>query len=166
MQPKEIIRRYPPEKKHLLMLLHALQDEHPQHYLSSEALEIVADYLGMTRGAVYGVAKYYSMFSLQPRGSHIIRVCVSAVCELVEGREVMASLERELGIEAGQTTPCGLFTLEVSECLGQCQEAPAMMINDEVHAGLDAEKTARIIRDIRQKHTKTNSLPAGNGINK
>ncbi len=166
MQPQEIISRYPPEKKHLLMILHALQDGHPQHYLSTDALESVADYLGLTKSAVYGVAKYYSMFSLQPRGSHIIRICVSAVCELVKGKEVMAALEQELGIAAGQTTPCGLFTLEVSECLGQCQEAPAMMINDQVHAGLDAAKTVRLIRDIRQNHAKGNKPPARNGQTK
>jgi len=150
MSIESTIRQFRPEKHNLLMILHALQNSHPKNYLTEEALSNTARYLGLTKSAVYGVASYYSMFSLTPRGKYIIRVCVSPVCELLKAKEVVGILEKELGITTGQTTPCGLFTLEHSECLGQCQEAPSMMINEKVYNQLDANRINDILQGFRQ----------------
>lgn len=154
MSVQEIIHKHAPEKDNILLILHELQDNHPQHYLTEEALEQVAHYLNITKSAVFGVATYYTMFSLKPRGRYIIRVCVSAVCELMKSRSVIARLESLLNIKTGETTPCGLFTLETSECLGQCQEAPSMMINDKVYNNLDDQRIEQIIA-----HLKTPDIP-------
>jgi NADH-quinone oxidoreductase subunit E len=151
MNHQTILKRFKPAQHNLLDILHALQDSHPQNYLTEDALDETARYLKMTKSSVYGVAGYYSMFSLKPRGKYIIRVCVSAICELLKSDEVLSVLHKELGIKTGETTPCGLFTLEVSECLGQCQEAPSMMINQEVYNALNATK----ITDILNKYRKT-----------
>jgi NADH-quinone oxidoreductase subunit E len=150
MSVQEIIHKHAPRRDNLLLILHDLQDNHPQRYLSEEALISVARYLNITRSAVFGVATYYSMFSLQPRGKYIIRVCVSAVCELMKFNTVFTRLESLLGIKTGETTPCGLFTLEKSECLGQCQEAPSMMINDQVYNNLDEQRIEQIIATYRK----------------
>ena len=157
MSVQEIIQKHPPSRDNLLLILHELQDSHPQHYLTENSLEQVAHYLKITKSAVYGVATYYSMFSLKPRGRYIIRVCLSAVCELMKTQTLIARLESLLGIKMGETTPCGLFTLESSECLGQCQEAPSMMINDKVYNNLDDQRIEQIIATYRRDNVKTNS---------
>jgi NADH-quinone oxidoreductase subunit E len=149
MSNLQILERYKPERDNLLMILHELQDNHPQHYLTAEALESTASYLNLTKSAVYGVATYYTMFSLKPRGAFLIRVCVSAICEMMKSDEVISQLEKILGIKAGETTPCGRFTLEVSECLGQCQSVPSMMINREVYNDLNEPRIREIIDGFR-----------------
>ncbi len=151
MSTQNILEKHAPERHNILMILHDLQDHHPQNYLTEEALEATARYLRLTKASVYGVAGYYTMFSLKPRGKHIIRVCVSAVCELKKSDSVIAHLESTLGIKTGQTTPCGLFTLELSECIGQCQEAPSMMIGQAVYNNLDADRIREVIESIRNK---------------
>ncbi len=151
MKNQEIIKKFAPKQHNLLEILHALQDNHPQNYLTEDALEETARFLNITKSAVYGVAGYYTMFSLKPRGRYIIRVCVSPVCEILKVNEVLAHLESELGLSAGETTPCGRFTLEVSECLGQCQEAPSMMINQKVYNNLSKQKISKILNSYRAK---------------
>lgn len=150
MSNELILKKYKPLQENLLMILHDLQDHHPQHYLTPDALESTAAYLNLTKATVYGVAGYYSMFSLKPRGKYIIRVCVSAVCEMLGSDSVLEHLERLLGVKAGETTPCGLFTVETSECLGQCHEAPSMMINREVYNKLDGDRIREIIQQLSQ----------------
>lgn len=150
MSTEQILKQYKPRKENLLMILHSLQDNNPRNYLTEEALEQAAAYLSLTKSAVYGVAGYYSMFSLKPRGKYVIRVCVSAVCELMNSGEVVGWLEKILGIKPGETTPCGLFTLEHAECLGQCQEAPSMMINREVYNNLDEQRIREVIQELRK----------------
>jgi NADH-quinone oxidoreductase subunit E len=150
MSHQTILKQFKPEQHNLLEILHALQDSHPQNYLTEDALEETARYLKITKSSVYGVAGYYSMFSLKPRGKFIIRVCVSPVCELLKSDEVLPVLHKELGIKPGETTPCGLFTLEVSECLGQCQEAPSMMINQEVYNELTENKITDVLNKYRE----------------
>jgi len=151
MSNLEILEKFKPEAHNLLMILHALQDSHPENYLTEDAMESTARYLKMTKSSVYGVANYYTMFSVKPRGKFIIRVCVSPVCELLKINEVIQHLEEELGIKTGETTPCKRFTLETSECLGQCHEAPSMMINQEVFNHLDKPKIKAILEDYRKK---------------
>ena len=149
MSTHDIIKQFEPQQHNLLHILHALQDANPANYLTEEALEQTARHLGVTKSSVYGVARYYTMFSLKPRGSFIIRVCASAVCELLKVNEVIEALEEELQIKIGETTKDGTFTVEQSECLGQCQEAPSMMINDKVHNNLDRGRIRKILQEYR-----------------
>ncbi len=147
-----ILQQFKPKQHNLLAILHALQNNNPQNYLTEDALAETAGYLKVTKSTVYGVAGYYTMFSLKPRGKYIIRICMSPVCQLLKSEEILTALHRKLGIKTGETTPCGLFTLEVSECLGQCQEAPSMMINQTVYNNLDQEKIAEILNTYRTKN--------------
>ncbi len=150
MSIKEIIRQFKPEHHNLLNIMHALQNSNPGNYLTKEALEETASYLGLTKASVYGVATYYTMFSLEPRGRYIIRVCISPVCEIIKAETIIKHLEKVLGIKTGQTSSDRLFTLELSECLGQCHKAPSMMINDRVHNCLDKNSIEEIIEEYRQ----------------
>ncbi|MFN3556294.1 MAG: NAD(P)H-dependent oxidoreductase subunit E [Bacteroidales bacterium] len=145
MNPRDIIARFEPRQDNLLNMLHALQDSHPENYITSDAMDEVARYLNMTKSSVFGVVDYYSMFSLRPRGRYIIRVCVSPVCHIKKAGGIISHLENILGIKTGETTPDKLFTLEIAECLGQCQEAPSMMINQKVYNNLTDARIREII---------------------
>ncbi len=154
MSTQEIIQQFEPKQHNLLHILHALQDAHPENYITEEALEAAAGHLGVTKSTVYGVARYYTMFSLKPRGKHIIRVCASPVCELLHVNDIIAALEEELSIKTGETTKDGLFTLELSECLGQCQEAPSMMINDKIFNNLTSARIREVIQSFKDEARK------------
>jgi len=149
MEQQETIAGFSPDKSNILALLHALQDNHPRNYLTEEALRAAARHLKVNLSWIYGVAGYYSMFSLEPRGRFIIRVCNSPVCNMMGSADIIDILKRILGIEAGETTPDGLFTIEEAECLGICDVAPAMMVNRTVYGNLTCEKTAAILDEIR-----------------
>ena len=133
------------------MILHDLQENNPGQYITSEDIKAVAAYLNITVSSVYGVITYYSMFSLEPRGRFIIRLCNSPVCEIAGSDNLLELIGRTLGIKAGGTTSDGLFTLETSECLGRCDEAPGMIVNDIFYGGLTTEKVLEIINSLREK---------------
>ncbi|MBN2213317.1 MAG: NAD(P)H-dependent oxidoreductase subunit E [Bacteroidales bacterium] len=149
MDQQEIIAGFSPDKTNLLAMLHALQDNHPQNYLTEESLRAAASHLRVNLSWVYGVAGYYSMFSLQPRGRFIIRICNSPVCNMMGSSGLIDVLGSILGIGAGETTPDGLFTVEQVECLGICDVAPAMMVNRKVYGNLTRKSLEAIIDELR-----------------
>ena len=149
MDQQEIIARFRPERVDLLPILHALQDNHPQNYLTEESLREAARYIGVNLSWVYGVAGYYSMFSLEPRGRYIIRVCNSPVCSMMGSSGLIEALGSILGIGVGKTTPDGLFTVEEAECLGICDVAPAMVVNRKVYGNLTRKSLEAIIDELR-----------------
>ncbi len=100
---------------------------------------------------VHGVATFYSMFSLKPRGKYIIRVCESPTCHLMGSSDVIIELAKTLGVGIGETTKDGLFTLELTSCIGVCGVAPAMMINEEVFGNLTPERVQQIIEEKRRE---------------
>ena len=145
MNLQEIISKHKPTQDNLLNILHDLQNNNPENYITTEAMDLVSRYLNMTKSSVYGVVDYYSMLSLKPRGKYIIRICVSPVCHIKKANGMISHLEKVLGIKTGETTPDKLFTLEVAECLGQCQEAPSLMINKKVYNNLTETRIREII---------------------
>lgn len=149
---KEALERYPPLKENLLEILHDLQEDDPQHWLSDRTLRDVASYLGLTLSEIKGTAGFYSMFSFAPRGKHVIRICESPPCQLLGGTTVLESLTDTLKIKVGETTTDRSFTLETVSCLGMCGVAPAMMIDDEVYGNLTAERVVEIIAGMRREN--------------
>jgi len=129
--------------------LHEIQDNHPQHYISEEAVEAVGNYLSIPPSHIYGVLTFYTMFSTKPRGKNIIRLCESPPCFLKGSDKIVAKLREILGVKVGGTTDDGLFTLEVCACLGVCGNAPVVMINDDVYGDLTEEKIAVIIERLK-----------------
>jgi len=145
-----ILQKYGKSTDNLLGLLHDLQNANEQHYLSQDSLSAAAKHLGLPVGYVYGVATFYTMFSLKPRGRYIVRVCQSPPCHLLGSSDVSKELISALGVGFGETTADGLFTLEMSSCLGVCGVAPAIMINDEVYGNLTVPRMHEIIEDLRR----------------
>jgi len=146
---KKLLEKYAPTRENLLDILHELQDNDPQNRLTVEALREVATYIGIPLAEVMGTVSFYSMFSLQPRGRHIIRICESPPCLLMGAESLITALQEMLGVEVGGTTEDGAFTLETTSCLGACGVAPAMMIDEELYGNLSREKLAEIIDRVR-----------------
>jgi NADH-quinone oxidoreductase subunit E len=146
---KEICQKYAPRKDNLIQILHEIQDQDPQHYISPEAVDIVAEYLDIPVNHIYGVLTFYTMYSTKPRGKNIIRLCESPPCYIKGSDNMLRKLKVLLGINIGETTKDGLFTLEFTSCLGVCGNAPVMMINDDVYGDLTEEKVEEIIERIR-----------------
>ena len=137
--------------ENVLLILHDFQNSNPHHYLSENDLAMIAGYLNVPYSSIYGVVTYYSMFSLTPRGKHIIRVCDSPVCQMANSNDILLELRNYLGIDIGAMTSDGVFTLETTECLGQCDTAPGMSVDEEYHGNLTGEKIKSIIKDYRIK---------------
>ena len=146
MNKTDILHKYPPEMENVLLILHDFQNSNPHHYLSENDLAMIARYLKMPNSSIYGVASYYTMFSLTPRGKHIIRVCNSPVCQMADSNDILVELRNHLGIDIGATTTDGVFTLETTECLGQCDTAPGMSVDEEYYGNLTAKTIKRIIK--------------------
>ncbi|HOW44139.1 MAG TPA: NAD(P)H-dependent oxidoreductase subunit E [Candidatus Aminicenantes bacterium] len=150
MKPEKILKRYGRSGDNLLAILHDIQDASPEHYLSDADLRSAADYLRLPYSFVHGVASFYTMYSLKPRGRNLIRVCQSPPCHLLGSSTISRELIKVLGVGFGETTADRLFTLEMTSCLGVCGVAPAMMVNDRVYGNLTAERIAGIIDDLRR----------------
>lgn len=151
MEASEILKKFSPEHDNMLNILHALQDNNPYNYLEEKDLKAVADHLNTTMSHVYGVVNYYTMLSVRPRGKFIIRACKSPVCCIAGSCSVLDELKSILQVEPGNTTEDRMFTLEESECLGQCDIAPVMMINDKVYGRLNAERLRSIIENHKKR---------------
>ncbi len=147
---KEICTKYTPDKDNLIYILHEIQDTHPQHYISEEAVQAVAEYLNVPPNHIYGVLTFYTMYSTKPRGSNIIRLCESPPCHIKGSENILRKLKILLGVETGETTRDGLFTLELCACLGVCGNAPVMMVNNDVYGDLTEDRVEEIIARIRR----------------
>ncbi len=132
------------------MILHEIQENEPRRFISTEAMDQVAEYINTTRAGVYGVVGYYSMLSAEPRGHRIIRVCTSPVCRMMGATDILDSLREQLGIELGESTSDESFTLETSECLGNCHHAPSMMIDEVLYSKLTRNSLGAILERTRK----------------
>lgn len=113
--------------------------------VSKDVQQIIADGLGVTLSEVYGVATFYSQFSLQPKGKYVCSVCLGTACYVKGSQKVLDALTEELNVEVGGTSEDGLFTVQATRCLGACGLAPVMMINDEVYGRLTADQVPGIL---------------------
>jgi NADH:ubiquinone oxidoreductase subunit E len=132
------------EHEHLLISLKRAQEEHP--CLTREVMIEISRSLGVPVSDVFGVASFYSFLSTKPRGRNIIRVCGSVPCYLKKSHVILESVADKLGIRPGETTADGRFSIELTNCIGACDTAPAMLINNDVHGDLTPRKIARILK--------------------
>jgi len=114
-------------------------------YLPESVLKRVALSLGKSYSEVAGVVSFYAFFSTQPRGKHVVRVCLGTACYVRGGKQVLEAMRKELGIEVGETSPDGMFSLEVARCFGACGLAPAMCVDEEVYKRVRPAKVREIL---------------------
>ena len=144
---KSILEKFEPKKENLIQILHTIQNENVYNYINENAIREIANFFNITHSEIYGIISFYTMLSMKPRGKYIIRICKSAPCHIMDVNTIIKSLKKTLGIDFGMTTKDGLFTLEFSSCLGLCDIAPAMMINDEIYGNLTPKKVKKILME-------------------
>jgi len=154
MTVKEIVKKYGNNRENLLQILHDVQNQSIQNYISEENISLLSKEMNIPVSDIKGTASFYTMFSFIPRGKYVIRVCESPPCHLLGAQTIFKAIETKLGIKEGETTKDGLFTLEGTSCLGICGVAPAIMINKEAYGNLDEEKIGKILGQIREKESK------------
>jgi NADH-quinone oxidoreductase subunit E len=123
-------------------------------YLPPEALMMVSDGLNVPLSQTYAVATFYNAFSLEPKGKHCIQICMGTACHVRGSPQILDRLELELGIEAGQTTPDGLFSLETVNCLGACALGPVVVMDDEYSGQMTAKKALNLLNRVKKQEAE------------
>jgi NADH-quinone oxidoreductase subunit E len=140
----------------LIPILQAVQAEY--RYLPEEILTFIATSLGISPARVFGVATFYSLFTLKPKGKYLIRVCDGTACHVKKSMDLFDVLSKKLNLAEGRdTTPDMLFTVETVNCLGACGLAPAMVVNEEVYGQLTPERASEIVDEIILKEAQGES---------
>ena len=148
----ELLTKYPPDQKRsaVLAALYLVQEQ--QGWVSGNGMRHVAPILEMTPAEVEDVATYYVMFFKEPVGRHVLQVCRTLSCALRGAERVTEALAEKLGIQVGQTDPSGTFTLLEFECLGACDRAPIVMVdNEHWHEAVTPESCAKLIDDLKAR---------------
>jgi len=144
-----LLTRYPKKDAVLIPILHKVQSE--IGWLSPESMEYVAGRLGLSPARVREVASFYTFFRLDRKGKYVLQVCQTMSCYLRGSDEIVAKLQQLLGIQAGETSADGLFSIEKVECLASCSTAPVMQVNDwDFHEELDLERVEKIVALLKQ----------------
>ncbi len=148
----ELVKNYPDGKagkrSGLIPALHRCQEE-LGGWITPEIMEDLAAFFDLEPAEVYGVASFYPMFRLTPRGKHVVKVCHNISCDLVGARDVLAKAKELTGANVHGTSDDGKFTLEVVECQGCCATAPMIDLNDEYHENLTLEELERLIGECK-----------------
>jgi NADH-quinone oxidoreductase subunit E len=144
--------KYPPGQRPsaVMAALAIAQDE--AGWLSTEVMDFVAAQLGMPPIAVYEVASFYNMYALAPRGKYTVTLCTNLPCALQGATEAAAHLKSRLGVEFGETTADGRFTLRQGECMGACGDAPVLLVNNKrMCSRMLAERLDRLVEELNSE---------------
>ena len=147
-----ILDKYERDPHKLIPILQEIQEEY--QYLPEDIMTFVSTALGISTSSIYGVATFYSHFTLAPKGKYVIKVCDGTACHVKKSEEILDTLRKELGVSPkNKTTEDLLFTLETVACLGACGLAPVVVINDKVHGLMTPEKTIELIDEIKKEES-------------
>ncbi len=147
----EIVQRYPPDRRRSAVLPALYLAQHQQGYITANAIRHVAECLGITRADVEDVVSFYTMFYTRPVGKFVLQVCRTLSCALNGAERVTEQLQEKLGIKSGETDSTGTFTLIEVECLGACDRAPVVMVNDAWHECQSPEGAGQLVDDLRAR---------------
>ncbi len=143
----ELIAKYPKSRENLISILQEVQAEYG--YLSKESITTISDYLNLPSSKIFGVATFYNQFKLTAPGRIQIAICRGTACHVKGSLNLLDTARQILGIEVGQTTRDGLFSLETVACLGCCSIAPAMMVNGRFFGRLDKKRVEDLVEKWR-----------------
>jgi NADH-quinone oxidoreductase E subunit len=149
---ERVAAHYPPEHRRSAVIpaLYIVQEQ--QGHITASAIRHVAEVIGCTPAEVDDVVTYYAMFFRQPVGKYVVQVCRTLSCALRGAERVTREISRTLGIEVGETDPTGTFTLMEMECLGACDRAPVVMVNNEHwHECQSPEEATRLLEDLKAR---------------
>ena len=146
----EILERYNSDPGKIIPILQAVQEEY--RYLPEEVMILVSSALKISPAKVFGIATFYSHFSLEPKGKYVVKVCDGTACHVKGSGNIIKTVKKSLGLTGKEkSTPDLLFTLETVSCLGACGLAPVVVINDQVYGQVDEAKMNELISEIREK---------------
>ena len=148
-----LAEKYGHDRSALIPILQAIQKRY--FCISEFAMQVVADTLGIHPVEVNSVVSFYSFLDTKPKGQFVIRLCQTISCMMKGTDRVARQLENDLGIKFGATTPDGKFTLEWANCLGMCDQGPAMLVNDRVYTGVTPESVHDILEECRKTFSPT-----------
>ena len=149
---KDICDQYANEPSPLMMILSAIQKKYG--YIPLEVQQIISEKTGIPVAEIYGVVTFYSFFSLKPKGKYVLGICLGTACYVKSSQQVIDKFSSLLGIEAGETTKDGLFTIEAIRCIGACALAPAMSVNGKVYPKVTPDQVGKIIEEYRNKEAE------------
>jgi NADH:ubiquinone oxidoreductase subunit E len=132
------------DKENLIMMLQAIQRRH--NYLPQAALKYLAVKIDVPLSKIYGVATFYSTFSLVPRGRNIISICLGTACHVRGAERILDRIQEALSICDGETTPDKRFTLESVRCIGCCSLGPVVKVNEDMHGRLASDKIGNVLK--------------------
>jgi len=135
-------------KGSLITILQKTQDIYG--YLPKDAIIYISERTGIAESEIMGVATFYTQFRLAPVGKYLIMLCQGTACHVNSSELILQTIKDELGIEDGETTDDGLFSLKCVACLGCCSLSPVMMINESTYGSLTPEKTKKILKELRE----------------
>jgi len=144
---ERLVEQYGKDRSSLLPILQAVERKY--RYVPDFAMQEIALQLDIHPVEVYSVVTFYSFLHSKPRGRNIVRLCRTIICDISGKENVESAITRELGISFGETTPDKKITLEYTNCLGMCDQGPAMMVNDRVFTRLTPEKAVEILNEIK-----------------
>lgn len=133
----------------LISVLHRAQDIFG--YLPAELQLFIARKLGITAAKVYGVTTFYSFFTMEPRGKHVVNVCMGTACFVKGADKILKEFKERLNITEGNTSPDGMFTVDSLRCVGACGLAPVVMVDDKVYGRVKVEDVEGIIKEYTEK---------------
>jgi len=143
----EVVTRYPAQREHLISILQEVQEEYG--YLSRESIDRISSYLRLPSSKIFGVATFYNQFRLNAPGKIQIAVCRGTACHVKGSLNLLDSVRTLLGIDVGETTKDGMFSLETVACLGCCSIAPVIMANGRFYGRLDKKKLEELVEKFR-----------------
>jgi NADH:ubiquinone oxidoreductase subunit E len=145
---QEILTEFGGGQRDLIQMLHKVQARYG--YIPQEAVAAMADRLNITEDEIFGVLTFYKAFSLEPRGRHVVTVCLGTACHVRGGVMIVEELERKLGIAAGRTTPDKKFTLETVNCLGCCAIGPVVVVDGKYYSHVSLNKVDSILEEYTE----------------
>lgn len=145
---QNILNMYTQDKDNLIQILNEVQEYYG--YIPKEAQIEISEYLDMPMAEIYGVITFYSRFTLKPKGKYNVAVCLGTACFVKGSEKILDRLKEKLGIEVGQTTPDGKFSIEATRCVGACGLAPVFTVNNEVYG----RATPEMIDQVIEKYEK------------
>ena len=149
------VAKFPADQRQsaVMACLTIIQDQ--QGWVSTESEKLVADYLGMAPIAVHEVTTFYNMYNQRPVGKYKLNVCTNLPCQLRDGARALRHLEHRLGIQMGETTRDGMFTLQQAECLGACADSPVLLVNDKTMCSfMTDDKLDQLVDGLKNAEAK------------
>lgn len=145
---RSLVERYPTKASALMPCIWAIQDD--LGWVTPGAVDVLVETLGVTRARVHEILTFYTLFRTDPPAKYVLQVCHNISCHILGARELIAHIEKRLGIRMGETTPDGTFALEGVECLGACGHGPVIQLGKHFYEQMDADKADALLESLRR----------------